>query len=76
MAPTAREPAGWRPTIEGWTMTEARAGRGVAADDPRAFLADVPWRAVWLIGAIGVALNIVLSSYGVAYSGAVPAGRS
>lgn len=45
----------------------------VMTEGARALVRDVPWRPVWLIGVVGVAANILPSSYGVQYSGAVPA---
>ena len=45
----------------------------VMSEGLRSLVQGVPWRAVWLIGVVGVAANILLSSYGVQYSGAVPA---
>jgi drug/metabolite transporter (DMT)-like permease len=45
----------------------------VVTEGVRSLFRDVPWRPVWSIGIIGVAANILLSSYAVQYAGAVPA---
>lgn len=45
----------------------------VMTEGARSLIRDVPWRPVWLIGVVGVAANILLSSYAVQFAGAVPA---